>query len=142
MGGVQGGSRGHTSFQNLDFRNRARGSGRVSRGDEFPPPPPTPGRTPPWYARKGSDKVKNSEIFGVPKKKRLTQKVKILFFQNRLLNRIWRVLDLSYHSTTFLSTDSTPAPTGKASKTAQIWCKISQFLSKNRAFSPKKMDYS
>ena len=70
------------------------------------------------------------------------KKAKILFFQNRLLKRVLGVWDPSYHSTTFFPTESPPAPTGKASKTAQIRVKISQFLAKNRGFSPEKLDYS
>ena len=70
------------------------------------------------------------------------KKVKALFLQNRLLKRILSVSHLGYHSTTFFSTDSPPAPTGKASKTVQIRVEISQFSLKNPAFSPKKIDYS
>ena len=121
------------------IENQAQGSGRVDHGDNSPPP----WGYPPWYAREGSDKVKVSEIFGVTNFFCLTQKkVKILFFQNRLLKHVLGVWDLSYHSTTSFSSDSPPTPTGKASKTAQIRCKISQFLPKNRAFPPKKVDYS
>ena len=152
-GGSRGGSRGRSRggpggsirqesfFKFFAFRNRAQGSDRVGRGDNFSPPH---WGYPPWYAQEGSDKIKMSDFFGVTQKKSfLTQKkVKILFFQNRLLKRILRVLGLSYHSTTFFSADSLPTPTGKASKMVQIRVKISQFSPKNRAFSRKKIDYS
>ena len=52
-------------FEFFAFRNRAQGNDRVGCGDKFPPP--TWGY-PPWYAQEGSDKVKNSEIFGMTKK--------------------------------------------------------------------------
>ena len=70
LGGVQGGVQGggirrDFFFEFFAFQNRAQGSGRVGRGDDFPPPP---GGTPPWYAQEGSDKVKISEIFGRTKK--------------------------------------------------------------------------
>ena len=43
---------------------------------------------------------------------------------------------LGYHSTTVFSSGAPPTPTGKASKAAQIWVKISFFWPKNRAFHP------
>ena len=143
MAGVQvWGSRGGTDVANflsnfLLFKIERREVVEYAAAIFFQPP--TWG-DPPWYAQEGSDTVRISEIFGLTKKNLfLTQKkVKILFFQNRLLKRILRVLDLSYHSTTFFSSDSPPNRIGKASKTAQIWVKISQFAHTNRAITPKK----
>ena len=63
MGGPGGwGIRREFFYQIFAFQNRAQGSGRVGRGDNFPPP--LLGGDPPWYTQEGSDNVKISEFFG------------------------------------------------------------------------------
>ena len=66
-GGIQrGGVRRDFFSKVFPFQNRAQGSGRVSRGDNFPP---LPGGDPPRsYAQDGSVKFGFSRIFNLTKK--------------------------------------------------------------------------
>ena len=56
-----GGIRRESFFEFFAFRNRAQGSGRVGRVDDFPPPP---GGTPPGARGRGPTKSKFSKFLG------------------------------------------------------------------------------